>query len=523
MASDADFHFIMGTILCQKTDSPLCKALEKSGIIDVGGITSLTDRVIDRLKYRDDSSGTVVVEELGHGYQQLIRCFNAFVLMKNVEGNPIHGDWQNLTLKSEFQEFWIIGFATYTVTQAPTPSMVTSGGHAGVNTSRPQIRDRVFEFKKGIKRDPASFTVLKDNKQWDSVHRTLKAQTCYQDVGDILNPRYVPQTTEDIALFHEKQKYMYSVLERILQTDEGKVIVRSHDADRNAQVIYAEFLHVMTQSTEALMDSGELLSYLTTAKISDGSWRGTTKTFVLNWIDKLRMFHELTSVADRLSENTQRTLLQNAVIGLNALRQVQINSDLQQATRGTVLTFAQYRSLLLNAATGYDKRSDKPNSNGKPRRSVFNSETLFEDQSRLNDDASYEDDTHELDYDVDTTAGELQAYAMNRRERPQFKSGSRMPIARWKALSEQAKTIWDTMEDDDKALILALQEKRKTTPQSDQSKFSVNTHLTQDTASDNIDDVLLAMVTKHSNRAKSSSHPADIRSVLSQPAKAAKA
>jgi hypothetical protein len=185
---------------------------------------------------------------------------------------------------------------------------------------------------------------LKDNKQWDSVHRTLKAQTCYQDVDDVLNPCYVPNTAEDIALFDEKQKYMYSVLKRILQMDKGKVIVHSHDADRNAQSIYAEFLQVMTQSTEAMMDSGELLSYLTTTKISDGSWRGTTKTFILNWIDKLRLYHELTSVADRLSKNTQRTLLQNAVIGLNALRQVQINSDLQQDTHGTVLTFAQYRT-----------------------------------------------------------------------------------------------------------------------------------------------------------------------------------
>jgi hypothetical protein len=120
---------------------------------------------------------------------------------------------------------------------------------------------------------------------------------------------------------------MYSVLERILQTDEGKVICRSHNANCNAQSIYAEFLQVMTQSTEAMMYSGELLSYLTIAKISDGSWRVTTKTFVLNWIDKLRLYHDLTPVADRLSENTQRTLLQNAVIGLNELRQVQINSD----------------------------------------------------------------------------------------------------------------------------------------------------------------------------------------------------
>jgi hypothetical protein len=105
MASDSYFQFIMGTILGQKQDSPLFKALEKASITNVGGITSLTDQAINRLKYRDDSSGTPVKEELGHGYQQLIRCFNAFVLMKNDEGKSIHGDWQNLTMTAEFQEF----------------------------------------------------------------------------------------------------------------------------------------------------------------------------------------------------------------------------------------------------------------------------------------------------------------------------------------------------------------------------------------------------------------------------------
>jgi hypothetical protein len=184
----------------------------------------------------------------------------------------------------------------------------------------------------------------------------------------------------------------------------------------------------MTQSTEVLMDSGELLSYITTAEISDSSWRGTTKAFILNRIDKLPLFHELTPVADRLSENTHQTILQNVVIGLNALQQVQINSDLQKATRGTVLTFAQYCSLLINTATGYDKHADKPNPTGKPLRSVFQSETLLGENSDI--DEIIEDESSEFEYDVDTTPAELQAYTMNRREQPQFKPGSRMPITR---------------------------------------------------------------------------------------------
>jgi hypothetical protein len=141
--------------------------------------------------------------------------------MKHDTGDPIHSDWQNLANKDEFNEFRIIGFTSYTVTQVTPPTTLSSSGivTSGNTSFTTKVRDRVFEFKKGIRRDPASFTVMKENKQWDSVHRTLKAQACYQDVGDILDTCYRPTTAEDIALFAEKQKYMYSVFERTLQTD----------------------------------------------------------------------------------------------------------------------------------------------------------------------------------------------------------------------------------------------------------------------------------------------------------------
>lgn len=151
---------------------------------------------------------------------------------------------------------------------------------------------------------------------------------------------------------------MYSVLQRILQIDEGKVIVHPHDAGRNTQVIYTEFLQVMTSSMEALLGSlGALLSYFTAANISDGSCRGTSKISVSNWINMLRLFHDLTPVADCMPEDMQRILLQDAVLGLDALQQVQINSDLHNTTHRIALTFAQYRYLLIDAATGYNKQS----------------------------------------------------------------------------------------------------------------------------------------------------------------------
>ena len=60
MASDADFEFILTTIPGMDEDSPLTKqALEKDGIFDAGGVSCLSNRDIDQLKHRDDSSGAL--------------------------------------------------------------------------------------------------------------------------------------------------------------------------------------------------------------------------------------------------------------------------------------------------------------------------------------------------------------------------------------------------------------------------------------------------------------------------------
>jgi hypothetical protein len=104
-----------------------------------------------------------------------------------------------------------------------------------------------------------------------------------------------------------------------------------------------------------------------------------------------------------------------------------------------------------------------------------------------------------------------------------IKSGSRMPITRWEVPSDAAKKIWDQMEDDDKAKMLALSETRKPAAQSASSKFSVDSHTAADAPEADLDDVLIAMVTKHSNRSKPHSHPGDMRTVLSQPATTSKA
>jgi hypothetical protein len=162
----SDFEFIMSTILRQGNDTPLRKALLKADVLDLGSLMCLNKREIGRLKFPDDSSGTIVLEDfLSVGYQGLIRCFKAFTRKKIADGDPIHSDWQILTDLDEFHEYRIgeyddtVPYSNLGI--APTPA-VAPGGTASFP---PRTRDAVADFKKGIKRDPASFTIMKENKQ----------------------------------------------------------------------------------------------------------------------------------------------------------------------------------------------------------------------------------------------------------------------------------------------------------------------------------------------------------------------
>jgi len=105
-------------------------------------------------------------------------------------------------------------------------------------------------------------------------------------VSDVLNPSFKPATgVKD--LFEAKQKYMYAVFERVMLTDKGKALVRSHEADANAQKIFNKLCKDALRSTCSSIDSSRLLSYITSVRIEDGHWNWTAHNFVLHWQEQV--------------------------------------------------------------------------------------------------------------------------------------------------------------------------------------------------------------------------------------------
>jgi hypothetical protein len=203
----------------------------------------------------------------------------------------------------------------------------------------PMQSDSALDFQKSIKRDPTAFPGLKDEKQWDNWQRATKALARAQDVYEIFNKNYKPSNPDEVALFERKKIYMYAVAEKTLRTDFGKSCVRKYEDAVDARAVYLDLFTHMESSTKASLDSSKILQYITSAKMGDGSWKGTAHRFVLHWQDQVRQYHKLVPNNDHFSENILLQMLQNAVDPIEELRQVKNQADQHKATSGIVLTY----------------------------------------------------------------------------------------------------------------------------------------------------------------------------------------
>ena len=56
-------------------------------------------------------------------------------------------------------------------------------------------------FKKSIKRDASLLNTFKEGKYWDTWRRNTLATPRAQDICEVLNPNYSPETNDDVNLF----------------------------------------------------------------------------------------------------------------------------------------------------------------------------------------------------------------------------------------------------------------------------------------------------------------------------------
>ena len=160
--------------------------------------------------------------------------------------------------------------------------------------------------------------------------------------------------------------------------------------------------------------------YTTLVRINDGSWRGTTSSFILHWIEQVRLYESTAPKNEHVSDGQKRTMLENVVSSHTELRMIKTQADQLKALNGSVLTYAQYNTLLQSSASTYD--ASLSGSAKKHTRSVYMSKQSDNiDQADLHNN---EDTT----YDIDSPIEMIQANLNHTRpsfHRPSFQSNNR--------------------------------------------------------------------------------------------------
>ena len=178
-------------------------------------------------------------------------------------------------------------------------------------------------FKKGIKREIATFPSLKDERYFDGFKRSLLIVAKTHKCNEVLDPNDTPGSEpEEQEIFEAKQTFMISVFNANIQTDMGKTIVRRHFVNTDAQAVWKELSEQMRKSFKGASEKRRLTQYVTNTLLDD-NFNGTTEQFFLHINEQFRQLEKISDDSEKLPPTVKVTLLQTAVRSINDLRIVE--------------------------------------------------------------------------------------------------------------------------------------------------------------------------------------------------------
>ena len=424
-------------------DDELTNALEIVKCTTIFDLVSMPPDVIDGLHYSANTKdGKVLNVQVPQCFKAHIKIVQGYVAYRNDLEDPINNNWTAIT-EDQINAYRVSNYHQVYIKSGIPKAMKP-------NYPPPTDDPALLNFKRGIKRDPSIFKPFKRQIDWDDWYNHMMVNARGQAVEEVLDPSYKPIGDDSKALFAEKQKYVFQILHNTVMTDKGKQILKAHLDTCDAQTAFQELCAYSLQSTAAKISSSTLLTYITSAKINDGQWRGTTTGFIIHWKEQIRKYHKLVAKEEFFSDSQQKTMLQNAVHAIPELRQVKTNAELQSTISKKDITFTEYDSLLQSSAAQYDSSMSQVKSNRK----IYMSDLYAEDDATGHDN-------NEHFYNIDTDISTIQANMTKSSNRSI--PNTRLPNEKWNNLSVDQRNIWNTLSQDAKATILGLSPKTNNT------------------------------------------------------------
>ena len=359
--------------------------------------------------------------------------------MKYEEGSSeIHDDFLFTLTRERY-----INFRKQQIKNQPLPTLPPSHHESQQHmTSFPselkqptqsELKIALNNFKKGTKRDTSVYPIFKNDKYYDTFQRSFLANLKAQDLYDVADPDYDPESGDfyENELFQGKQSFVYSVLVASLQTEKGRELVKEFEGD--ARSIILKLHHYHTKSNVAQHDIITLTTDITNLTLND-SWKGTVRQFLSHFKEKLRLLDSLVPVSDQLPETTRITFLQRAVQHNHDLRQIHVMDSVWRFKTDSTdtLTFETYYNLLWDAGHQYDLHHTKKG----PQRKAFISQ-----HEEVNDEDGYIIEAEQSFNDSDPEEESSPYSVFQSSFHPKTPQKSYLPPKIWEILSESTKQM----------------------------------------------------------------------------------
>ena len=443
------FDRVMKDVMGIEDDDLLMKALDSDGIDTLADLLTLTDSQIDALTFTE--GGSVKTPPLASRNKLRILRSWSFHL-QNVQGTRRVNWLDKFTVnRDEWDEYRISVYVPPGMTMTP-PSMPSGPTPAtGASSSKPAATNTpVADFRRGLKRDKTHYTELKDEKQWDEFKRTTIATVYAHGCENVIDPSFAPSTPDEDALFEEQKKFMYDVWTTILKTPMGKHYVRLHEGKRDAQAVWRDYVTYMRSSTRADLEIEELMTTLTSLRLTSLT-KGSTQQFILDWLDKIRLYEDLTMPSAHFPDVMKKAMLQNALNGLKIFRDVKTTEMLDVAKGKNHLSYTAYVSLIQQVAASYDKLTEPA-----ARRPIANPRQANMIEHDSNDWFDGDDVDEPGPNDFPDHFGSMSVSATQVQKKPagNFRKRPSLPKAVWEILSRSDQMAWDSISDQAKFKII---------------------------------------------------------------------
>ena len=313
-----------------------------------------------------------------------------------------------------------------------------------------------------------------------------------QGLGEITNPHYVPNPydLEELEEFQRKQRFTYMMLSKRVTLPLAKRIVKNHKHELNAQGALAELCKHASSSTQAVLARRRTLEILTKRRY-DPKENLTASVFITEFETMVEHYNEQQADPGMiLNDPMKKSLLQASLSTVTMLRAVSDRESDRMVQNGLPFTFDEYLTVVKSSAALYDEQR-------VGRRAVHNVALLNPNEEQFLD--------------------EINVHMANQLKRL---PGASMNKETWKAISNEGKTTWDKLSEQDKKKILqyAMQRAEKSTVEAnthsmDNPDTSFDAPFTDDQPPTSMD----VMRVTHDNgvsQARNETHPGDPRRMM---------